>query len=32
LELVIKKTGYGDLEPEIISLSSNKEPKLSNLS
>ena len=32
LELVIKKTGYGDLEPEIISLSSSKEPKVSNLS
>ena len=32
LELVIRRTGYGDLEPEIISLSSkNKEPKLSNL-
>ena len=32
LKLVIKKTGYGDLEPEIISLSSSKEPKVSNLS
>ena len=32
LELVIKKTGYGDLEPEIISLSTSKEPKVSNLS
>jgi hypothetical protein len=33
LELVVRRTGYGDLEPEIISLSShNKEPKLSNLS
>ena len=32
LELVIKKTGYGDLEPEIISLNINKDPKLSNLS
>ena len=28
LELVVRRTGYGDLEPEIISLSShNKEPK-----
>ena len=32
LELVIKKTAYGDLEPEIISLNINKDPKLSNLS
>ena len=32
LKLVIKKTGYGDLEPEIISLSTSKEPKVSNLS
>ncbi|HAQ04596.1 MAG TPA: hypothetical protein DCQ88_07280 [Acidimicrobiaceae bacterium] len=32
LELVIKKTDYGDLEPEIISLSTSKEPKVSNLS
>ena len=32
LELVITKTGYGHLEPEIISLSTSKEPKVSNLS
>ena len=31
LELVIKKTDYGDLEPEIISLSTSKEPKVSNI-